>query len=105
MAHERMSQYASQGRFEESAGRMREAYGRAHEVMEEHPGYSALACFGVGMAVGAAIALMLTPAKSEKPWYQDYLPDEGSAAELADQVRKTVNRILPDAVARYFKSR
>jgi alpha/beta superfamily hydrolase len=105
MAHERMSQYASQGRFDEATGRMREAYGRAHEVIEEHPGYSALACFGVGVAVGAAITLLLASARAEKSWYEDYLPDEGSAKELAQQVRKSVSRMLPDAIARYFQHR
>jgi hypothetical protein len=98
-----MSQYASREGFEEEAGRMREAYGRAQDMLEEHPGYSALACFGVGLAVGAAITLLLAPEKPSKSWYKDYLPDEGFAADLADQVRDTVKRMLPDAVARYFK--
>lgn len=107
MPHERMSQYASRERFEQEqdGGRMREAYGRAQDALQEHPGYSALACFGVGLAVGAAITLLLAPAKESKSWYEDYLPDEGFASELGEQVRETVKRMLPDAVARYFKRR
>ena len=105
MPHERMSQSATQGRFEQGVGRAQEAYTRAHDLVEEHPGYSALVCFGIGLGVGAALTLLLRSEKPETKWYEDYLPDEGFARDVADQVRTTVRRILPDAIARYFKDR
>ena len=104
MPHERMSQYASQDRLQ-AAGRVREAYGRAQELVGEHPGYSALTCFGIGVGVGATLALLLMPEKKPQKWYQQYLPDEGFTDDLADQVRDTVGRMLPDALARYLKRR
>lgn len=106
MAHERMSQYG--GGFADHGGRM--GLDRASELVEEHPGYSALACFGVGLAVGAAVTMLLLPdapkkAKHEKAWYEDYLPDEDFIEDLSEQVRETVRGMLPEAVARYFKHR
>jgi hypothetical protein len=100
-----MSQFAKQERLEEPAGRVREVYSRAQELVGEHPAYSALACFSIGVGVGAAVALLLTPEKREKKWYQQYLPDEGFADDLAKQVRDTVGRMLPDAIACYLKRR
>jgi hypothetical protein len=99
-----MSQYASQDRLH-GADRVREAYGRAQELVEEHPAYSALTCFGIGVGVGATLALLLMPEKQPKKWYQQYLPNEGFADDLAHQVRETVGKMLPDAVARYVKRR
>jgi hypothetical protein len=110
MAHQRMSQYMSPGQSNDrhAAGeRVREAYGRAQEMVAEHPAYSALACFGIGVGVGAAITLLLAPEKEKKEqaWYADYLPDEDFTHELSKHVRETVSRMLPDAVARYLKRR
>lgn len=111
MAHERMSQYTEQGRFNEEqnergGGRMHEAYGRVQETVGEHPGYSALVCFGVGVGVGAALTLLLAPHKEEKQrWYHDYLPDENFTREMSDQVRDTVARVLPEAIGKYVKRR
>lgn len=101
MAHERMSQYGEQ--FTERGGGM--SLGRAGELVDQHPGYSVLACFGMGVAVGAVVTLLLTPAKRDKAWYEDYLPDEDFVEDLSEQVRQTVRKMLPDAVARYFKQR
>lgn len=106
MAHERLSQYGGEP-FAEHGGRM--GLGRASELAKEHPGYSALACFGMGVAVGAAVAMLLTgaaeKAKQPKAWYEDYLPDEDFVDDLSAQVRETVRKMLPDAVARYFSKR
>ena len=103
MANERMSQFAGPDRFERQAGRVREAYGRAQEVVGDHPGYSALACFGIGVGVGTVLTLLLMPEKKHKAWYKDYVPDKHFADDLTDQVRATVGRMVPDAVARYLK--
>ena len=106
MAHQRMSQYTSQGRFQDEAqGRMRQAYGRAQEMIGDHPGYSALTCFGIGLCVGATVTLLLSSGEKKKAWYEDYLPDEDSRSDMARQVRDTVARLLPDAVAKYLKRR
>lgn len=106
MAHQRMSQYSSQGRFQDEAqGRMRQVYGRAQEMIGDHPGYSALACFGVGLCVGTTLTLLLTSGEKEKAWYEDYLPDEDARNDMARQMRKTVARLVPDAVAQYLKRR
>lgn len=106
MAHQRMSQYTSQGRFQDEAqGRMREAYGRAQEMIGEHPGYSALACFGIGLCVGTTLTLLLSSGEKEKAWYEEYLPDEDFRSDMTRQVRATVARLVPDAVARYLKRR
>ena len=106
MAHQRMSQYSSQGRFQDEAqGRMRQVYGRAQEMIGDHPGYSALACFGVGLCVGTTLTLLLTSGEKEKAWYEDYLPDEDARNDMARQMRKTVARLVPDAAARYLKRR
>ena len=84
---------------------MRDVYGRAQEIAEEHPAYSALACFGIGLGVGAALTLLLKPDKKEaEAWYADYLPDQ-DFAQVSKHVRETVSRMLPDAVARYLKRR
>lgn len=105
MAHERMSQYGGGESFAEYGGRMN--LGRASEFVEEHPGYSALACFGVGVAVGALAAVLLMPdaTKPAKVWYEDYLPDEDVVNDISEQVREAVRKVLPDAVARYFNTR
>jgi hypothetical protein len=101
-----MSQYTSRGHFDEEAeGRIHRAYDRAQELIGENPGYSALACFGVGLCVGAGLTLLLSTPKKETTWYQGYLPDEGAASDLARHVRDTVARVVPDAVARYLKRR
>ena len=106
MAHQRMSQYTSQGRFQDEAqGRMRQAYGRAQEMIGDHPGYSALACFGIGLCVGTTLTLLLSSGEKEKTWYEEYLPDEDFRKDMARHVRDTVARLVPDAVARYLKRR
>lgn len=105
MAHERLSRYTSAGQFEEASGRMRQAYGRAQEAIVENPGYSALACFGIGLCAGAAVTLLLTSPKKEKAWYESYLPDEGFAGDITRQVREAVANVVPEAVARYLKRR
>lgn len=106
MAHQRMSEYTSQGRFrDEAQGRMRQVYGRAQEMIGEHPGYSALACFGIGLCVGTALTLLLKSGDKEKSWYEDYLPDEDVRSNVARQVRETVAHLVPDAVTRYLKRR
>lgn len=104
MAHQRMSRYTDQGRFREDAeGPIQQAYGRAQEMIGENPGYSALACFGVGLCVGAGVTLLLGSPKKEHAWYEDYLPTDFSRGEVGRQVRDAVSRMLPDAVARYMK--
>jgi hypothetical protein len=106
VANQRMSQYTSRGRFEDQTeGPMRQAYGRAQEVIGEHPGYSALACFGIGLCVGTTLTLLLASGKKEKAWYEGYLPDEGHRSDLARNVREMAARVVPDAVARYLKRR
>lgn len=110
MAYERMSQYTEPGHFDERdeerlGGRVRQAYGRAQEVVGEHPAYSVLACFGIGVGVGAVLTLLLSPEKKQTAWYEDYLPDGKLRHEVAQQVRETVGRLVPDAVARYLKRR
>jgi hypothetical protein len=101
-----MSQYTSQARFQDEAqGRMRQAYGRAQEMIGEHPGYSTLACFGIGLCVGTTLTLLLSSGEKEKAWYEDYLPDEDFRSDMSRQVRDTVARLVPDAVARYLKRR
>ncbi len=105
MAHQRMSQYAPE-RIEEQEGRLRAGYGRARAMVGDHPGYSALACFGIGLGVGAVVTLLLVPEKKHKPSYRSYksyLPDGRHAEALAHQVRDTVCQVLPDALARYLK--
>ena len=106
MAHQRMSRYTDPGRFQEEAeGRIRQAYGRAQDVIGENPGYSALACFGIGLCVGAGVTLLLASSKREKAWYEDYIPARIGHGEIARQVRDTVASMLPDAVTRYMKRR
>jgi hypothetical protein len=106
VAHQRMSRYADQGRFEEEAeGRIRQAYGQAQEIIGANPGYSALACFGIGLCVGAGVTLLLASPKKEKAWYEDYLPAHMGHGEIVRQVRDTVAHMLPDAIARYAKRR
>jgi hypothetical protein len=106
VAHQRMSRYTDQGRFrEEAEGRVRQAYGRAQEVVEANPGYSALACFGVGLCVGAGVTLLMGTAKREKAWYEDYLPARVGHGEVARQVRDAVACMLPDAISRFMKRR
>lgn len=106
MAHQRMSQYTSQGRFQDEAqGRVRQVYGRAQEMIGEHPGYSALACFGIGLCVGTTLTLLLTSGEKKRAWYEDYLPDQDFRSDLTRQVRDTVARLVPDAVSRHLTRR
>jgi hypothetical protein len=101
-----MSRYTDQGRFrDEAEGSIRQAYGRAQELVEANPGSSALACFGVGLCVGAGVTLLLASTKKEKAWYEDYLPAHVGHGELTRQVRDTVACMLPDAISRYVKRR
>lgn len=107
MAHQRMSQFGyetEQGH--EHDGPMRRAYGQAEELVASHPGYSALATFGVGVAAGVTMALLFAPRRhKEKSWYEDYLPENFSAERMSRQVCQAVSHLLPDAVAHYFKKR
>lgn len=112
MAHQRLSQYASHGQTDDrpaagAADRMRETYSRAQEIVVEHPAYSALACFGIGLGVGAALTVLLAPhdEKKKDAWYSDYLPNEGFTQDLSKHVREAVGRLLPDAIACYLKRR
>ncbi|HWB09320.1 MAG TPA: hypothetical protein VG826_08855 [Pirellulales bacterium] len=106
MAHQRMSRYGNRGSFEDQAeGRMRQAYGRAQDVIEANPGYSALACFGIGLCVGAGITLLMASPKREKAWYEHYLPADLSHGDVGRQVRDTVARMLPEAIARHMTRR
>jgi hypothetical protein len=103
VAHQRMSQYTNQGRFaEQGEGRVRQAYGRAQEMVGENPGYSALACFSVGLFVGAGITLLASSPKKEKLWYEHYLPADIGHGEVAKHVRDAVARLLPDAISRHM---
>ncbi|HQU46267.1 MAG TPA: hypothetical protein PK867_25865 [Pirellulales bacterium] len=96
MPRERMSQYMRQEEFGEAAsGRVRAAYDGAHEIVGENPAYSALACFGLGVGVGAVLTILLRSAKKEpKSWYEGYLPDQDFVRDLSQQVRETVGRYL-----------
>lgn len=111
MAHERMSQYESSLREATStvADGAQRVYGQAREMVRENPAYSALATFGIGAAVGMALALMLMPSREGKEeqhrWYEGYLPDGMSAECISKQVRDTVSRMLPDAISRYVRGR
>lgn len=106
MAHQRMSQYTNQGRFAEQAeAPIRQSYGRAQEIIGANPGYSALACFGLGLCVGAGVTLLVASPKRERAWYEHYLPAEFGHSEVARQVRDTVARMLPDAISRHMTRR
>lgn len=108
MAHQRMSQFYDTDQGQEHNGPMRRAYGQAESLVREHPGYSALATFGVGMAAGIAAAMLLVPRRrkaEEKSWYRDYLPESFSTERISQQVCDAVSQLLPDAVAHYFKKK
>lgn len=109
MAHQRMSQFYETDQGHEQNGPMRRAYVQAEDIVREHPGYTALATFGVGLAAGVAAALLLAPRRrgkaEEKSWYQNYLPESFSTERISHQVCEAVSQLLPGAVAHYFKKK
>lgn len=106
MAYQRMSQYGYEaGEAHEHDGPMRRAYVQAEDLVRGHPGYSALATFGLGLAAGVAMTVLLAPRRRTKSWYEKYMPENFSAEHMSRQVCESVGRLLPDAVAQYFKKR
>lgn len=108
MAHQRLSQFYEAGPEHEHNGPMRRAYGQAEDIVREHPGYTALATFGVGLAAGVAMALLVAPRRGKpehKAWYENYLPHSFSTERMSQQVCEAVSQMMPDAVAHYFKKK
>jgi hypothetical protein len=63
---------------------------RAQELVEEHPGSSALVAFGVGVAVGLAVVACLPPQR--RAISNTHLPDWLSLKELARFVPEQLTR-------------
>ncbi|HEX5445562.1 MAG TPA: hypothetical protein VFW87_17175 [Pirellulales bacterium] len=108
MAHQRMSQFYESDQMHDRNGPMRRAYVQAEDLVREHPGYTALATFGAGLATGVAAAMLFLPRRrraEEKSWYKHYLPESFSTERISQQVCEAVSHMLPNAVAHYFKKK
>ncbi|MGH7192113.1 MAG: hypothetical protein ACREJM_01110 [Candidatus Saccharimonadales bacterium] len=109
MVQQRTSQFYEADQAHEHNGPMRRAYGQAEDLVREHPGYTALATFGVGLAAGVAAALLIVPHRpgkaEQRSWYQNYLPETFSTERISQQVCDAVSQLVPDAVAQYLKKK
>ena len=78
------------GAFGQAKEQAAEMTHRAQELVEEHPGSSALIAFGVGLAVGLAVIACLPPRR--RSLSEGYLPDWLSLKELGRLVPEHLSR-------------
>jgi hypothetical protein len=99
--NERIAQFNRPSQEEMSGGghRIREAYEMTEDMVREHPASSALVTFGLGVGLGLVLTALLVPAAPRRSWYDEHMPESLSRRNVSDMI----NRMLPDALARYMK--
>lgn len=80
---------------EENDGRMGEACDQAGQIVRDHPASSALATFGVGVAIGSALVFVLGPSRRKPSWAEQ-------AQASGGHLRDVVMQLLPDALSRHL---
>ena len=106
--NERISQYTKQERRETSPSRrgplpeaagIKHAYERAQGVVREHPGYSIMAFFGLGLGLGLLLAAF-SPKRERRAKLHEHLGENAR-----ETIQNAVARFVPDAVARFMSKR
>jgi hypothetical protein len=74
---------------------MGEACDQAGRIVRENPGSSALVTFGVGVAIGTALVLVLGPSRRKPSWREQVQASGG-------HLRDVMSQWLPDALSRHL---
>jgi hypothetical protein len=76
--------------------RIAEYAGEGKDLVAGHPVSTVVAAFGLGLATGLALVTLLSGTESHR--------DEGTAHRLGQHLLDAVSSVVPDAVARTFRS-